>query len=86
MYNYSFIVNYLNLPEKEQDDKYRSDFLKAFNLDNYDETKIFIIIDHIFNKLKDNVQITKILETYKQTIYNYPIDVNNNTLFTFSEI
>ena len=83
MYNYSFRINYFDLPEEKQDDQYRKDFLKAFNLEKYDETKIFIIIDTIFNNLKDNVQIIKILEIYKQTIYNYPIDIDNNTLFTF---
>lgn len=83
MYNYSFKINYFDLPLDKQDDQYRKDFLKAFNLEIYDETKIFHVIDNIFNNLKENVQFIEILETYKKTIYNYPIDVDNNTLFTF---
>ena len=32
MYNYSFRISYFDLPEEQQDDQYRKDFLKAFQL------------------------------------------------------
>lgn len=83
MYNYSFRINYFNLPEEEQDDQYRKDFLKAFNLENYESDKIFKTIDNIYEKVKDEPQIKSILESYKKNLYRFPIDTDYNGLFTF---
>ena len=83
MYNYSFRISYFDLPEEEQDEQYRKDFLKAFNLENYESDKILKTIDNIYEKVKDEPQIKSILENYKKNLYRFPIDVDYNGLFTF---
>ena len=83
MYNYSFRINYFDLPINKQDDQYRKDFLKAFNLDKYESDKILKTVDEIYEKVKDNSQMKSILENYEKNVYRYPIEINHNDIFTF---
>ena len=83
MYNYSCIVNYLELEEDKQNVAYRNSFLKAFNIETYTDDIIFKTIDNIYEKVKDNDKMIEILNLYKKYVYRYPIEIDNKMLFTF---
>ena len=61
MYNYSFKTTYINKEEKLQDPQYRNDLLTAFYLQSYNHKCIMNEIDNLYNKFKDNKQISIIL-------------------------
>ena len=83
MYNYSFRISYFDLPEEQQDDQYRKDFLKAFQLTNYESDVILKTIDDIYEKVKDDSQMKAILQNYEKNVYRYPIEIDHGGIFTF---
>ena len=84
MYNYSFYCTYLDVSSNEhkQDTVYREEILKAFQLMIYDHEKMMSIIDNLYEKFKENIQIKEILNILKEN-NKYSFLFNNfKELFT----
>ena len=84
MYNYSFYCTYLDISSNEhkQDNLYRKELLKAFDIENYDHEKMMSTIKELYSKYKENPQIIAILHLLKET-NKYSFLFNNfKDLFT----
>lgn len=65
MYNTTFLCTYkLHDDEDDQDTIYRSEYLYAFGLKEYDSEKIMITIEKLYNKLKYNKDFIEITESH----------------------
>lgn len=84
MYNTTFLCTYkLHDDEDDQDTIYRSEYLYAFGLKEYDSEKIMITIEKLYNKLKYNKDFIEITESH----YIFDHKIKNHELilqFLFS--
>ena len=80
MYNYSINITYLTLPDSEQDTAYRKELLSVFNLKQYNDTIISNTIKNLYDKYKN---ISQLKELLKLDINTIPIELNEQTKFTF---
>ena len=80
MYNYSINTTYLTLPDLQQDTVYRKELLSVFNLKSYNDITIANMINHLYDKYKNNSQLKELL---KLDINSIPIKLNEQTKFTF---
>lgn len=77
-YNYDFLCCYQNESNYEESETmYRKDFLKAMNLDSYDDSKINYTITQIYNICKNKKEIQDILKQLLE---------NNKELFLLQTI
>lgn len=60
----SFELN-LNYKESDDDDVYREQFLKFFNIEEYDEEKIKRVQTFIYTSLKDNTKFKELINIIK---------------------
>ena len=76
MYNYKINVDYdTTSPSRMELDKYRSSFLKAININEFDNDKINEFYDSILPKLENNEQFKKLFNLN----WNHPIIDTNFT-------
>ena len=74
MYNIDFSCNYkLN----DSDEEYKLEFLKAFQLDDWDEDKVKEKMDNIFNMIK-NESFLKIMVNKIKSVPQYGFIINLN--------
>tara|TARA_X000000368_G_scaffold346892_1_gene286343 strand:+ start:1194 stop:1538 length:345 start_codon:yes stop_codon:yes gene_type:complete len=86
MYNYSIKTTYLDIENDIQDTQYRKEYLSAFNLENYDEEIIMDTINNLYQKYKDNKQLTELLQFGKQNnIYNFNDEMTFILFFAFEK-
>ncbi len=74
MYITDFVCTYKKFEnEKDSDDIYRSQFLQAFGLDNWNYKKIEEIQDDLFFYVKNDSNGMKILETLYENKQKFPM-------------
>ena len=74
MYNYSIKTTYLDIDDKKQDTQYRKEFLDTFNLEQFDNESITTTTDYLFNKYKNNKQISSLIQFHR-----------NNNMYALSD-
>ena len=65
-YDTSFSCTYQGTPEDEQDDKYRSEMLRAFKLKVWNGSVIMATLDSLFTRLKDVPGMKSVLEAARR--------------------
>lgn len=62
-YDYNMVCTYHNIDESDESELlYRIQFLQVFNLDKYDDKIINIIIEQVYDSVKDNKNIILLLK------------------------
>ena len=74
MYNYSIQTSYLDIDDEKQDTQYRKEYLQTSDLEQFDNDSITTTIDYIYNKYKNNKQISSLIQFHRQ-----------NNIFGFSD-
>lgn len=74
MYNYSIQTTYLDIDDKKQDTQYRKEYLQIFDLEQFNNDSVTITTNYLFNKYKNNKQISSLIQFYR-----------NNNMYAFSD-
>ena len=86
MYNYNFLCTYKFHEHDDQEDMYRIQLLQALNLDAWDDEKVGVVMEKLYNHVKSHEDIQKIIEkakTSNQLKWMIHISGNDNyTIFT----
>lgn len=67
MYCTDFVCTYKQHEDKDQDDVYRSQFIQAFSLNEWNDTEINKETEIIFNRMRTNKEIQDLLESVRKT-------------------
>ena len=80
MYNYHYVLNYKHY---DNDDKYREDFCKLFNIDSYNHETIMNIIKSLYETYKDNPQFIELIQFSKDKFNEDDDDIAFMYLFSW---
>ena len=76
MYNYSFETTYQVVEGEEGDTKYREEFLKAFNMEEYDDKVLTPKLEELYKIVKDECTKNGLIEIMK--VKNpFPFDLDD---------
>tara|TARA_B110000008_G_scaffold246990_1_gene258201 strand:- start:2136 stop:2489 length:354 start_codon:yes stop_codon:yes gene_type:complete len=78
-YDYSYDLTYYG---KQLDSYYQYDFCRVFLCKEYDD-KVIKIQDKMFENFIKNERFYALLEAGKQNGFNFPLEMNHKTVFTF---
>ena len=88
MYKTYFLCTYKLHDDDNQEDMYRIDYLNAFGLQQFDGDKIIKIVEFLYEKFKNNIDLKEILEKHHYFHINPYNNIPNyefvfQTLFSF---
>ena len=81
-YNYTYKVTYNDKDEDDKNNQYQTDFLKVFNLKEYDEKIIEKVRSEIYNKYKNHKQVIDIFREFRENQKRFPFNLSDETIFT----
>jgi hypothetical protein len=84
MYNTQFRCTYKNVvDEVQQEDQYRTEFLRAFNLEEFDEAIINKDVDVLFESLKKSPIFVECMEKSALTFFSDDLQIGLMGMFAF---
>lgn len=81
-YRSDFVCTYRHFSNDYSDICYRTQLLQAFDLNTYDYEKLYKKIDTLYNVLRENKEITNILEILSKH-YNITNNISNDKIIIF---
>lgn len=83
MYNTRFSCTYNQANESSQEDQYRFEFLRAFNLEEFDEVIINKEVDALVESLKCSPILVECMKKSAATFFSEDLQIGIMGLFTF---
>jgi hypothetical protein len=83
MYNTLLKCTYNNASDLEQEDRYRIEYLNAFNLEEFDDKKINMKVSALFERLKNSNELTKCMTKSAAIFFSEDLHIGLMGLFAF---